>query len=65
MKHTFYLQVSSLGVTPFFVENVSALQLSALRLVTAVSYHKFACSHLYMHMKYMYAYSALITVGFF
>ena len=30
-------QLSSLGICPFFVENVSSLQLSALRLVRAVS----------------------------
>lgn len=31
------LQVSSMGITPFFVENVSELQLCAIKLVTAVS----------------------------
>lgn len=30
-------QVSSMGITPFFVENVSELQLCAIKLVTAVS----------------------------
>lgn len=33
----FFLQVSSMGITPFFVENVSELQLCAIKLVTAVS----------------------------
>uniref|UniRef100_A0A672MTG5 Nipped-B protein n=1 Tax=Sinocyclocheilus grahami TaxID=75366 RepID=A0A672MTG5_SINGR len=33
---TLSLQVSSLGITPFFVENVSELQLCAIKLVTAV-----------------------------
>lgn len=32
------LQLTGLGIVPFFVENVSVLQLSALRLVRAVSY---------------------------
>ena len=32
-----FLQVSSLAVTPFFVENVSELQLNSLKLVTSVS----------------------------
>lgn len=31
------LHLSSLGVAPFFVENVSELQLSSLKLVTTVS----------------------------
>lgn len=31
------IQISSLGITPFFVENVSELQLCAIKLVTAVS----------------------------
>lgn len=31
------LQLSSLGTFPFFVENINLLQLSALRLVRAVS----------------------------
>lgn len=32
-----FYQVSSMGITPFFVENVSELQLCAIKLVTAVS----------------------------
>jgi len=36
MTDTLVLQISSLGVSPFFVENVSELQLSALRLVTNI-----------------------------
>uniref|UniRef100_A0AAR2L9K3 Nipped-B protein n=1 Tax=Pygocentrus nattereri TaxID=42514 RepID=A0AAR2L9K3_PYGNA len=36
MTDTTILQVSSMGITPFFVENVSELQLCAIRLVTAV-----------------------------
>ena len=32
-----FSQVSSMGITPFFVENVSELQLCAIKLVTAVS----------------------------
>ncbi|XP_051539600.1 nipped-B-like protein B isoform X2 [Myxocyprinus asiaticus] len=36
MTDTTILQVSSLGITPFFVENVSELQLCAINLVTAV-----------------------------
>lgn len=32
-----FVQVSSMGITPFFVENVSELQLCAIKLVTAVS----------------------------
>lgn len=38
LTDTTVLQLSTLGVCPFFVENVSELQLSALRLVTKVSY---------------------------
>ena len=37
----FFYQVSSMGITPFFVENVSELQLCAIKLVTAVSLHLF------------------------
>ena len=37
------VQLSSMGTLPFFVENVSLLQLSALRLVRAVSLP--ACIH--------------------
>uniref|UniRef100_A0A672N8B3 Nipped-B protein n=1 Tax=Sinocyclocheilus grahami TaxID=75366 RepID=A0A672N8B3_SINGR len=36
LTDTTILQVSSLGITPFFVENVSELQLCAIKLVTAV-----------------------------
>ncbi|XP_009299463.2 nipped-B-like protein A isoform X1 [Danio rerio] len=36
MTDTTILQVSSMGITPFFVENVSELQLCAIKLVTAV-----------------------------
>ena len=36
LTDTAVLQLSTLGVAPFFVENVSELQLSALRLVTKV-----------------------------
>lgn len=36
LTDTIVLKVSSLGVSPFFVEGVSELQLSALRLVTAI-----------------------------
>lgn len=31
-------QLSSLGVMPFFVENINNLQLSSLKLVRAVSF---------------------------
>lgn len=37
MPWTFSFKVSSMGITPFFVENVSELQLCAIKLVTAVS----------------------------
>ncbi|XP_037608532.1 nipped-B-like protein B isoform X2 [Sebastes umbrosus] len=36
LTDTTILQVSTLGITPFFVENVSELQLCAISLVTAV-----------------------------
>eukprot|EP00731_Ephydatia_muelleri_P018474 Em0011g514a len=36
LTDTIVLQISSLGVSSFFVENISALQLSALRLARAV-----------------------------
>lgn len=35
--HSLLPQLSSLGTFPFFVENINLLQLSALRLVRAVS----------------------------
>lgn len=35
-------QVSSMGITPFFVENVSELQLCAIKLVTAVCFLRLA-----------------------
>ncbi|NXE42983.1 NIPLB protein, partial [Ptilorrhoa leucosticta] len=37
LTDTTILQISSMGITPFFVENVSELQLCAIKLVTAVS----------------------------
>ena len=37
LTDTAVLQLSTMGVAPFFVENVSELQLSSLRLVTKVS----------------------------
>ena len=40
LTDTSVLYLSTLGVAPFFVENVPELQLSSLRLVTAVSSHK-------------------------
>ncbi|XP_037089457.1 nipped-B-like protein [Pollicipes pollicipes] len=36
LTDTTVLQVSTLGVAPFFVENISELQLSALKLVTTI-----------------------------
>ncbi|XP_040276898.1 nipped-B-like protein [Bufo bufo] len=36
LTDTTILQVSSMGITPFFVENVSELQLCTIKLVTAV-----------------------------
>uniref|UniRef100_A0A8C1Z477 Nipped-B protein n=1 Tax=Cyprinus carpio TaxID=7962 RepID=A0A8C1Z477_CYPCA len=36
LTDTTILQISSLGITPFFVENVSELQLCGIKLVTAV-----------------------------
>lgn len=33
-----------MGITPFFVENVSELQLCAIKLVTAVSFQLNLCS---------------------
>jgi cohesin loading factor subunit SCC2 len=33
---TFVLQVSTVGIMPFFVENVSALQLSAMKLIRSI-----------------------------
>ncbi|XP_059830018.1 nipped-B-like protein isoform X2 [Hypanus sabinus] len=36
LTDTTILQVSSMGITPFFVENVSELQLCGIKLVTAV-----------------------------
>jgi cohesin loading factor subunit SCC2 len=37
LTDTTVLHLSTMGVSPFFVENVSELQLSALKLVTGVS----------------------------
>ena len=39
LTDTAVLHASSMGVAPFFVESVSELQLSALKLVTTVSYY--------------------------
>ena len=36
--HVFLFQLSSLGIFPFFVENVSTLQLSSLKLVRTVCF---------------------------
>ena len=38
-KKTFlsFFQISGMGVAPFFVENISELQLNAMKLVTTVS----------------------------
>uniref|UniRef100_UPI00358E56D1 nipped-B-like protein isoform X3 n=1 Tax=Myxine glutinosa TaxID=7769 RepID=UPI00358E56D1 len=36
LPDTTILQVSSMGITPFFVENVSELQLAAIKMVTTV-----------------------------
>jgi cohesin loading factor subunit SCC2 len=43
LTDTLVLQLSTLSVSPFFVENISELQLSSLKLVTNVSV--FAVSH--------------------
>lgn len=43
LTDTTVLHASSLGVAPFFVESVSELQLSALRLVTSVSVLSMFC----------------------
>ena len=32
-----FFQISGMGVAPFFVENISELQLNAMKLVTTVS----------------------------
>lgn len=39
LTDTVILQISTLGVAPFFVENISELQLNAMRLVTTVFAH--------------------------
>ncbi|XP_053394741.1 nipped-B-like protein isoform X2 [Mercenaria mercenaria] len=39
LTDTIILQISTLGVAPFFVENVSELQLNAMKLVTTVFAH--------------------------
>ncbi|XP_052774333.1 nipped-B-like protein A isoform X2 [Mya arenaria] len=39
LTDTIILQMSSLGVAPFFVENISELQLNAMKLVTTVFAH--------------------------
>jgi len=39
LTDTTVLHLSTLGVSPFFVENVSELQLSALKLVTGIFTH--------------------------
>lgn len=40
LTDTTVLHLSTLGVSPFFVENVSELQLSALKLVTGVRHYE-------------------------
>ena len=44
LTDTAVLHASSMGVAPFFVESVSELQLSALKLVTTVSYVHYVLS---------------------
>jgi cohesin loading factor subunit SCC2 len=39
LTDTAVLNVSTLSVSPFFVESVSELQLSSLKLVTTVKHH--------------------------
>ena len=41
LTDTIILQASTLAVAPFFVENISELQLNTLKLVTSVSLHLF------------------------
>ena len=50
LTDTTVLQLSTLGVAPFFVENVSELQLSSLSLVTKVSLILYVlyCFYLYI-----------------
>ena len=47
MTDTTVLHLSTLGVAPFFVENVSELQLNALRLVTGVPFVSFLKAKLF------------------
>lgn len=49
----FLFQVSSMGITPFFVENVSELQLCAIKLVTAVSHCFFSLSKMHRNSVYL------------
>ena len=37
LRTVYCLQVSTVGIMPFFVENVSTLQLSAMKLIRSVS----------------------------
>lgn len=67
---TFFFQVSSMGITPFFVENVSELQLCAIKLVTAVGFYFFPlnvsyilfCLLTYIHKDWLHNY--FLSSGF-
>lgn len=53
LTDTAVLHVSTLGVAPFFVESVSELQLSALKLVTTVSYILISLLVFRSHVSYL------------
>lgn len=61
LTDTAVLHASSMAVSPFFVEEVSELQLSALKLVTTVSIlgfflgceHHFELAHNFLYYRYL------------
>ena len=59
--HVFLFQLSSLGIFPFFVENVSTLQLSSLKLVRTVSFihcnYTVYCVYMYIIHVHVHVYS--------
>ena len=44
---TALLQISTLGITPFFVENVPELQLNAIKVISNVSFRVFMANYLF------------------
>ena len=61
-------QVSSMGITPFFVENVSELQLAAIKMVTTVTsvFHLFFPYYCFCHfisfISYVFVFFLIVSI---